>query len=558
MNIKSIGIIGGTHGIGQSFAEHFLNKLGSQYEILVSGRCTKISNQNIIKKCDLVIFSVPITVTLQVISECILDSRADQIWADFTSIKTAPVDALLKSKAEVCGMHPMFGPKKNLAGQKIIFTPERVSKKHLAQLERFFEDLEIIYSTPKEHDEIMSVVQGLSHFSDFVTGATIKNLGIKFDKILQFSSPPYQLKLDVLGRMFAQNPELYAQIATQNPQAIKTTQVFFDTFAKLKNYVDVQAHKELTKEFKSIHNFLGTNFCENAYATSERILNKQVLESGQNFSISKNAKCDLAIFGERDSHTDEASELFPERKNASLINYYKNIFEVFEAVDEGNAKAGIVPYENSTMGSVFATLDELFERPLVNIVAAEENEIHQHLIGIPGTNIESIRRIISHPQALAQSQKWIRSHLSGIEILSELSTAVAASKVKYLNDPKIAAIASAKNAEHLGLDILAKSIQEQENYTRFVLIKKEPLPKKTVFTSFVFWFSADKSGNLEEVLRLFSENNINLTKIDSRRASKKYGRYLFFVDAEIPVKTAVKMLALLKKNVGGIRILGGF
>ena len=564
MNIRSIGIIGGTHGIGQSFVEHFQEKYGETKQILASGRKTKVTNKDIVAQCDLIIFAVPIATTESVISECLPFSRKEQIWADFTSIKTASVEAMLQSKADVCGMHPMFGPKKNLAGQKVIFTPSRISEAGLKSLEILFEDLEIIHSTPAEHDEIMSIVQGLSHFSDFVTGATIKNLGIDFKKVLNFSSPPYQLKLDVLGRMFAQNPELYAQIATQNPQTIKTTQVFFDTFAKLKNYVDVGAHNELTKEFVSIRNFLGRDFCDRAYARSERMLNKQVSEAGKNLFTSRHKNCDLAIFGEVDSHTDEASALFPERQEAKNINYYKNIFEVFEAVENGTAKAGVVPYENSTNGSVFATLDELFERKQVRIVASQENEIHQHLIGVPGTKTSDIRRIISHPQALAQSQKWLRHNLKEIEILSEPSTAVAAYKVKYLNDPTIAAIASEKNAQHLGLKILKRSIQEQENRTRFVLIKNVgnrhtcSLPQETKYTSFVFWFATDKSGNLEEVLRAFSAAKINLTKIDSRRASKALGRYLFFIDAEISVEKAEKIIPNLRKNVGGIRILGGF
>lgn len=565
MDIRHIGIIGGTHGIGQSFSHYFQKKFGATRTIMVSGRASKITNQDIVKTCDLVIFSVPIAVTEQIILESVPLAREEQIWADFTSIKTFPVEAMLRSKSEVCGLHPMFGPKNNLVGQKIVFTPARISKESQRSLETLFEDLEIIYSTPQEHDEIMGVVQGLSHFSDFVTGSTIKNLGIDFEKILKFSSPPYQLKLDIMGRMFAQNPELYAQIATQNTQTRKTTEVFFETFGKLKNYVDVQAHKALTKEFISIRHFLGKEFCGNAYARSERILNKQILESGKNRDSDPLKKCDLAIFGEKNSHTDEASFLFPEREEATSINYYKNIFEVFEAVEKGWAQSGIVPYENSTMGSVFATLDELFERPKVCIVAARTNEIHQHLIGIPETTLPNIRRIMSHPQALSQSQKWIRNHLKEVEILNESSTAIAASKVKYLNDPHIAAIASKRNAEHLGLEILGNCIQEQENETRFVLIKRvgdeytgASALDKTTFTSFVFWFAMDKSGNLEEVLRTFSEQNINLTKIDSRRAPKEYGRYLFFIDAKIPVGQAQKRLPKFKEKVGDIRILGGF
>ena len=557
VNIQTIGILGGTNGIGESFAKHLRAKFPKK-EILVTGRKTELSNKKCTQVSDLVIFSVPIIATEKLILELAPLSRKDQIWIDFTSIKVFPVTAMLQSKSEVCGTHPMFGPAPDITGQKIIFTPARISTESLEQLKEVFEDFEQITSTPEEHDRIMSVVQGLSHFSDFITGATIKELGIPFEKILQFSSPPYQLKLDVLGRMFAQNPNLYAQIATQNPQTIQTTQIFFETFQKLKDLVDVRAHESLAKEFVKVQKFLGQDFCQNALTRSENILLTQKQAKKHNTPIcQKDKNYDLMIFGEKDSHTDEASFLFPERKSVKTIGYQKNVFEVFEMIETGQALCGIVPYENSTMGSVFETLDALFEYENIKITALKEVNIHQHLIGLPDAKLTEIKKVISHPQALAQSRRWLRKNLRQAEVRSSLSTATAAWRVKNEARLTSAAIGSEKLAAALDLKILAKNLEQEANKTRFVLIKKGAPPKTTNFTSLVFWFSADKSGSLQEVLSLFAEHKINLTKIDSRRAPKAYGQYLFFVDADVSISNLEKLCPLIEKKVSGIRILGG-
>ncbi len=558
MKISSIGIIGGTHSVGASFADHLQRKFGDKKKVIVSGRKTEITNKDVVQQCDLVIFAVPIAVTEKVITENLTYSRPDQIWADFTSIKIQPVKWMLKSKAQVCGLHPIFPPMKNITNQKLVITPARISDAYLLQLEKIFEDLEVIHSTPEEHDQIMGVVQGLSHFSDFVTGATLRSLGIDFAKVLQISSPAYRLKLEVIGRMFAQNPELYVQIGLQNQANNRTMESFAETFRRLKDLIDVKHDKKLVEEFLSVREYLGGDFCQEAYEISDKILNQRHLDNLQN-SKRRMKNCDLAIFGTPDSHTDEASHLFSERKESSQIEYFKNIFEVFEAVDSGMAKAGIVPYENSTMGSIFSTLDALFERPEVSICGGVEKEIGQFLLAIPGTKIDQIQKIMSHPQALQQSQKWIQKNLPTAEMISESSTSIAGRKIKLLDDKTLAVIGSKKLAQSLGLEILAKDLQEAENKTRFVLIKKGPPPQKTTYTSLVFWFAADQSGNLEKVLHTFSAQNINLIKIDSRRAGKKYGRYFFFVDAEVFVDQAKKkLLPALKKEVGGVRVLGGF
>lgn len=554
MKIKNIGIIGGTHGIGASFAEHFEKKFKDQIEVFVSGRKTKITNKFIVQNCDLVIFSVPIFATEKVIKESLEFSHKNQIWADFTSVKQMPVNAMLQSKAQVCGLHPMFGPKKNIIGDKVVFCPERISAKNLDQVKDIFEDFDIIDSNPKEHDKAMQIVQGISHFSDLVTGGAIKNSKISSKKLIKFSSPSYKLKFEVLGRMFAQNPDLYAQIIIQNREAVET---YFETLNSLKDLIDTNDNKGLAKEFQEIAEFLGKEFCETAFNNTNTFFTQYSISKSKKKKPAKQKKIDLAIFGEQFSHTDSASKLFSERKKAKLTGYFKNIFEVFELVESGDAETGIVPYENSIGGSVFETLEELFDRK-VEIVSAVETKISQNLIGLPGTKLSEIKKITSHPQAISQSKKFLRTKCKNAKIEVEDSTAIAAQKVKSTNDKSFAAIGSKEIAKELGLEVIAPDTAGTDNKTRFIMIKKKAKKLTTKITSFAFWFSGDKSGNLSSVLNFFAYEKINLTKIDSRRSDKRHGNYLFFIDAEISRKKFEKLLPEFKKLCGGVKILGGY
>lgn len=510
MKINKIGIIGGTHGIGEAFAKYFQQKFPEK-EIMVSGRSTEITNKKIVQECDLVIFSVPIKSTAKVIDELIEFSHTNQIWADFTSVKQIPVKEMLKSNSEVCGLHPMFGPKGNFINDKVVFCPERISHENLESLKELFVDFEIIISNPTEHDKSMQIVQGISHFSDLVTGGAMRNSNVSSDQILKFSSPSYKLKFEVLGRMFAQNPDLYAQIIIQNFEAIET---YFDTLVDLKKIIDEKNTEKLAQEFSAIADYLGKEFCEKALQNTNKFFDQyKVIQTKESKNVESISPVDLAIFGEEYSHTDEASFLLPERKDDTTIRFHKNIFEVFEAVETGFATYGILPYENSIGGTVFETLDELFVHENIQIVSAVEKDISQTLIGLQNCKLENIKQVLSHPQAISQSKKFLRKNLKKAEVKGELSTAVAAQKVKNLNDPTLSAIGSERVAKNLELKIIAANISDRANFTRFILIQQKPvvLPHSKI-TSLAFWFSGDHSGNLSKALNYLAEKGINLTR----------------------------------------------
>lgn len=236
MKIRSVGIIGGTQGLGARFATYFEKKF-PDLEILVSGRETKITNNKIVQKCDLVIFAIPINVTESVIKACLSESRKNQIWADFTSIKQQPVEGMLKSQAQVCGLHPLFGPMPDIEGQPIIYSPVRIENDSLEALLALIANFDLVELEPKEHDDLMGIVQCASHFSDMVMGETLKNSGFDFETIWKVSSPAYRLKLQVMGRIFAQTPGLYADIAIENLSSLKYLQKFLTAAKELETVV---------------------------------------------------------------------------------------------------------------------------------------------------------------------------------------------------------------------------------------------------------------------------------------------------------------------------------
>jgi len=211
------GIIGGTGKMGKLFAPVF-ERAG--YEVYVSGRSTTVTNATIAQTCDLVIVSVPIHDTIRVIQEITPYVRKDQLLCDFTSLKAGPVAAMLTSKADVIGLHPMFGPTvSSISGQTIVMCPARTTDASLDNLKRIFlkEGAVCTIATPDEHDRMMAIVQGLTHFVTICMADTIRKLGVDIQETEKFMSPVYQIELSLMGRLLSQDPALYADILEQNP-----------------------------------------------------------------------------------------------------------------------------------------------------------------------------------------------------------------------------------------------------------------------------------------------------------------------------------------------------
>ncbi|NTV54610.1 MAG: prephenate dehydrogenase/arogenate dehydrogenase family protein, partial [Syntrophaceae bacterium] len=211
------GIIGGTGRMGRLFTPVFEQ---GGYDVVVSGRSTELTNRDIAEQCDLVIVSVPIHDTVRVIDGIAPLLRNDQLLCDFTSLKVLPVEAMLRSEAEVIGLHPMFGPTvHSLRHQTIIACPARASDARLRHLLALFRShgAECTITTPEAHDRMMAVVQGLTHFVTLCMADSLRRLGIGIETTEAFTSPVYQIELSLMGRLLSQDPALYADILQLNP-----------------------------------------------------------------------------------------------------------------------------------------------------------------------------------------------------------------------------------------------------------------------------------------------------------------------------------------------------
>ena len=207
----------------------------------------------------------------------------------------------------------------------------------------------------------------------------------------------------------------------------------------------------------------------------------------------------------------------------------KSVSAVFDEVIRGRAQYGVVPVENSNEGIVSHTLDMFFESDL-KIYAEIHVEISQCLLSLSG-KMEDVRKICSHPVALAQCRKWLEENLPDVPQVDVSSTALAAQMAA--EEGATAALASEVAATLYGLRIIKKKIEDNpNNFTRFLVISKTtPEPSGNDKTSLMFSVR-DEPGILYRMLEPFSKRNINLSKIESRPIKKKAWEYVFFLDLE--------------------------
>jgi prephenate dehydratase len=243
---------------------------------------------------------------------------------------------------------------------------------------------------------------------------------------------------------------------------------------------------------------------------------------------------------------------------------YPTIFEAVMAVQNGAVDRAVVPIENSTEGSVNATLDALaHEAPDVRIVAEVDHPVHQTLIAGEGVAIGDVTRVLSHPQATAQCSRFIKERLPGAQIVSTTSTAEGVRLVADSGEPW-AAVGPRLAADLYGASVLAERIEDYpDNLTRFVWLAPEGAepPEPATKTSVVFWGFNDRSpGALMRVLGDFAERDINLTKIESRPRRVALGHYIFFADCEGAADSPDVAAALeaLRDRVEVLRVLGSY
>lgn len=222
----TVAIVGGKGGMGRAMARLF-GDLG--HAVMIADVDTELSPKEAAALADVVVVSVPIAMTEQVIREVGPHVREDALLMDVTSVKEAPLAAMLAStRASVVGTHPMFGPSvHSLQGQRVVVCPGRGDAWE-AWLRRMLSarGLVVTDATAAQHDRAMAVVQVLNHYQTQVLGLTLARFGVPIEETLRFTSPAYLMELYVAGRHFAQSPALYGPIEMRNPRTAEVTAAF--------------------------------------------------------------------------------------------------------------------------------------------------------------------------------------------------------------------------------------------------------------------------------------------------------------------------------------------
>ncbi len=270
----------------------------------------------------------------------------------------------------------------------------------------------------------------------------------------------------------------------------------------------------------------------------------------------------VAFQGERGAYSEVAlRNYFNEDVEAIGLELSE---EVTDALLNKEVAMAILPVENSIVGNVNVNLDLIYKHPIFAIGEVYQ-PIHHHLMVVPGTKLEDIKNVYSHPIALAQCRDYLNQH--GMKAIADYDTAGSCKLLKEREAQKPlrteAAIGSVLCAETYGLEILSDKIQHtQNNITRFlILVREDEIPEGIIQTKTSIAFCANhRPGALLDCLQIFKKYNINMTKLESRPIPEDPFQYIFYVDFMSGLKEAktIECLQELNRDAHHVKILGSY
>lgn len=237
----------------------------------------------------------------------------------------------------------------------------------------------------------------------------------------------------------------------------------------------------------------------------------------------------------------------------------KTFRDAMEEVFSGKADYAVLPIENSTQGIVTDIYDLLAEYEL-HIVGEQVIRVDHVLLGLPGTEIQDIKRVYSHPQALSQCSRFLETHPQWKTVKTE-NTAASAKRIQEEQNPAQAAIASRAAGELFGLKILAENIcHNDQNVTRFIIVSAKALYEKNAEKISVCFELPHSTGTLYNMLSHIIYNGLNMSRIESRPIPGKTWEYRFFVDFEGNLKDPAVKNAIrgLQAEANRVRVLGNY
>ena len=267
----------------------------------------------------------------------------------------------------------------------------------------------------------------------------------------------------------------------------------------------------------------------------------------------------IGYLGPKGTFSHEALKKYIGEMSYAAVDF-PSIPEILLAVHDNRVDEAIVPTENSIEGAVNATLDMIALEVDLLIKAELVLPIREHLLVRKGTNTSQIKYILSHPQPLGQCRRFLSEQMPHAEVNAVYSTAAAAEEVAK-GTGEFAAIGSLAAAEAYGLDIAQSDIQDHDNNrTRFIIVSRTEAPRTGYDRTSIAFSTEDEPGSLYRVLDIFNLWGINMSRIESRPAKNKLGRYIFFVDLighreDDDLKDA---LTMVKKKTSFFKFLGSY
>ncbi len=264
----------------------------------------------------------------------------------------------------------------------------------------------------------------------------------------------------------------------------------------------------------------------------------------------------IAFQGEIGAYGEEAALQF--FGSSIQVKPCESLDDVFKVVEQGEAQFGVVPIENSLEGSISRVYDLLLDSSL-KVCGETELRVSHCLIANPETHLGLIKKVYSHPQALAQCRAFLK-HLDS-ELIPTYNTAASVKMIKEQGITDGGAVASARAAEIYGMKVIAKEIEDNpNNFTRFFILSKQDSPPSGNDKTSIVFSVKHKPGALYQSLKEFAGRNINLTKIESRPTRQKPWEYNFYLDFEghREDKLSREVLESLDQASLFIKVLGSY
>ncbi|WP_063659955.1 bifunctional chorismate mutase/prephenate dehydrogenase [Aliivibrio fischeri] len=268
--LRPIVVVGGNGQLGGLFAKMF--KL-SGYQVRILGSQDWDNSDEILDNAGMVVVTVPINLTIDVINK-LSTLPEDCILCDLTSIKQKPLAAMMEvHKGPVVGLHPMFGPDVPSLAKQVIVMCDGRGKEHYSWLKNQFEIWGAIVRdiSANEHDHGMTLIQALRHFTSFAYGQHLAKENPDIEQLLNLSSPIYRLELLMVGRLFAQDPNLYADIILSSDENIEMIKRFHQRFGDAISLLEEHNRLGFIKNFEEVEAWFG-DYAEQFLIESKSLL----------------------------------------------------------------------------------------------------------------------------------------------------------------------------------------------------------------------------------------------------------------------------------------------